>query len=226
MAHKATQRLIQEGEEVSRLILIDSPPPKGLDRLPQAFYDVCFSVNLFEQAPMSVQSGQAAPAELLAHFKANIEVLHDFHADPLPEGFTPGTTIVWASEYVFDGQRYPKLPSGPDDTEGMKFLNEKRTDFSAATWEIFFPGDTIRVEAAEGATHFSLMVQNPFSPRCPPLTYSWTGRKGASASALHPASHDVVRLRVSIHKKVQRISTGLHNKIPHLAYCRCFSRYT
>ncbi|GAM38382.1 hypothetical protein TCE0_033f09060 [Talaromyces pinophilus] len=163
MAYRVTQRLIQEGEEVTRLVLIDSPPPLGLDRLPQRFYDFCGSVNLFDasknqSAPQksSAENG-ALPATLLAHFKSNIEVLHDYYADPLPEGLTPLTTIIYAPECVFDGVVFPKLPPGPDDTEGMKFLTEKRTDFSGNAWAGFFPGETVNVEVIDGATHFSLM---------------------------------------------------------------------
>jgi hypothetical protein len=96
------QRLIQDGEEVTRLVLIDSPPPLGLDRLPQRFYDFCGSVNIFDSA-MNNSSQSPLSAELLAHFESTIEVLHDFYADPLPEGLTPLTTIIWAAECVFDG---------------------------------------------------------------------------------------------------------------------------
>ena len=34
LAYRATQILMQEGEEVENLVLIDSPVPKGLDKLP------------------------------------------------------------------------------------------------------------------------------------------------------------------------------------------------
>jgi hypothetical protein len=99
-----------------------------------------------------------APAWLVPHFKATIEVLHEYFADPMPYGFTPQTTIIWATECVLDGVRYPKLPPGPDDTEGMKFLTEKRSDFSAAGWDHLFPGEEIAVERVPGAHHFSMMV--------------------------------------------------------------------
>ena len=159
LAYKATQRFIQEGEEVSRLVLIDSPPPAGLDRLPQRFYDLCSTVNLFDSVPRVQEDRQTSPpAELLAHFVANIEILHDYYGDPLPEGFTPQTTIIWASECVFDAGRVEKLQPSPDDTDGMKFLTEKRTDFTAGKWEELFPGDVVTVEVLEGAHHFSMVV--------------------------------------------------------------------
>lgn len=60
-----------------------------------------------------------------------------------------------------DGVRIPKLPPHPDDTEGMKFLGEPRTDFSAAGWKELFPGQEVIVEKVDGANHFSLMVCHP-----------------------------------------------------------------
>jgi hypothetical protein len=57
-----------------------------------------------------------------------------------------------------DGKTVPKLPPHPDDPEGMRFLTEDRTDFSACGWEELFPGNEVRVEKAVGANHFSMMV--------------------------------------------------------------------
>jgi len=37
LAHRAAQALIQECEKVKILVLIDTPVPWGLDRLPQRF---------------------------------------------------------------------------------------------------------------------------------------------------------------------------------------------
>jgi thioesterase domain-containing protein/acyl carrier protein len=159
LAYRATQQFISEGEEVHSLVLIDSPVPKGLDRLPQSFYDHCTSVGLFGKG----QAKSPPPEWLVPHFNGTIDILHDYWAEPLLEGLTPKTSIIWASESVLDGVKFPKLAPGPDDTEGLKFLTEKRTDFSAAGWEDLFPGDEVRVVRADGADHFSIMVRhNPF----------------------------------------------------------------
>jgi thioesterase domain-containing protein/acyl carrier protein len=154
LAYRATYQFIEEGEEVSSLVLIDSPAPKGLDRLPQSFYDHCSSIGLFGKV-----RGKSAPPEwLVPHFNGTIDVLHDYWAEPLPKGLTPKTSLLWASECVLDGVKFPKLPPGPEDSQGLKFLTEKRTDFSAGGWQDLFPGDKITVVRAEGADHFSIMV--------------------------------------------------------------------
>ncbi|KAL1953845.1 hypothetical protein VTO42DRAFT_2105 [Malbranchea cinnamomea] len=158
LAYRATQKLAMAGETVLSLILIDSPVPKGLDRLPQHFYDHCNKYQVFGHHSTTAGKGNAkAPAWLIPHFNATIDTLHDYHASPLPLGKAPRTTIIWACESVMDGVKVPKMPPHPDDTEGMKFLSEPRTDFSAAGWDEFLPGGRISLHRVEGANHFSMM---------------------------------------------------------------------
>ncbi len=157
LAYRAAQILINQGEEVESLVLIDSPVPKGLDRLPQRFYDHLASIDLFGKSMPGKNTGP--PPHLFAHFNATIEVLHDYHAKALPTNTLKRVTIVWATDCVIDGVILPKMPPQPDDTEGMKFLTEKRVDFTAQGWGDLFPGMKIDVKSVEGAHHFSLMVR-------------------------------------------------------------------
>ena len=152
LAYRAAQILIQEGEQVENLVLVDAPVPKGLDRLPQRFYDHLDSIDIFGK----VMSGPSPspPAHLFAHFNATIEVLHAYHAKPLSSKQLKKATIVWATDCVMDGVKLPKLPPGPDDTEGMKFLTEKRSDFTAAGWETLFPGGQSGCKARGGRSSF------------------------------------------------------------------------
>ena len=156
LAYRAAQILDQTGEQIDSLVLIDSPFPKGLDKLPQRFYDHLATINLFGKSMPGQSTGP--PAQLLAHFNSTIDVLHDYHASPLPKGHLRRATIIWAEECVTDGVTLPKLPPRPDDTEGMKFLTEKRTDFTAQDWEKLVPGAEVRVNRVEQAHHFSMMV--------------------------------------------------------------------
>ncbi|KAL8795409.1 MAG: hypothetical protein Q9195_002150 [Heterodermia aff. obscurata] len=164
LAYRAAQLLIQAGEAVERIVLIDSPVPKRLDKLPRRFYDHCQSIGLFGKA---LPSPSPLPtSQLFEHFDATIEVLHTYHAKPLPAGYIKKVTIVWATESVMDGVKFPKLPPGPDSTEGMRFLTEKRTDFTAAGWQALFPDSVVDVKRAASAHHFSMMVSYP-GPDCP-----------------------------------------------------------
>jgi len=156
LAYRATQILIAEGEEVENLVLIDSPEPRGLDRLPQRFYDHCNRIGLFGKGTPG--PSPAPPAQLFEHFNATIEVLHSYYAKPLPPGHLKKVAILWATECVMDGVDFPKLPPGPEDTEGMRFLTEQRTEFTAAGWVNLFPGAVVDIKRVEGAHHFSMMV--------------------------------------------------------------------
>ncbi|ESZ99281.1 PksA [Sclerotinia borealis F-4128] len=156
-AYRATQRLIEEGQRVDTLVIIDSPEPKGMDRLPQRFYDHCSAIGIFGQIKTDGSSVSVPPKWLIPHFNATIDVLHEYWAEPLPVGLTPKTSIIWARQCTLDGIKHPKLPPSADDTEGMKFLTEERTDFSAGGWADLFPGAKIDVHVVEGANHFSMM---------------------------------------------------------------------
>ncbi|RYC64066.1 hypothetical protein CHU98_g2180 [Xylaria longipes] len=153
LAFRATQMLCEQGEQVLSLVLIDSPTPQGLDRLPQHFYDFCDSLSLFGNP----KSG-GRPDWLVPHFNATIDVLHEYFAEPLLEHQCPKVTIVWACETVTEGPGIPPLPPHPDDTEGMKFITEKRRDFSPNGWEDLFPKTEITITRVKGAHHFSMMA--------------------------------------------------------------------
>ena len=156
LAYHATYRMIMSGEEMEHLVLIDSPVPKGLDHLPQHFYDFLSKHQLFGHA---TNAGAAAPPPdwLFPHFNATIDVLHDFIARPLPEDTAPKTSLIWAGQAVLSGLA-AELPPHPDDTEGMKFLTTQHSSFSGNGWEELFPGEKLHISVAEGANHFSMMV--------------------------------------------------------------------
>ena len=156
LAYHATYRTIMSGEEMEHLILIDSPVPKGLDHLPQHFYEFLSKHQLFGHA---TSAGPAAPPPdwLFPHFNATVDTLHDFVAKPLPEGTAPKTSLIWAGEGVLNGLKDELLPH-PDDTPGMKFLTTKHSSFSGNGWEELFPGEKLQVFVAKGENHFSMMV--------------------------------------------------------------------
>ena len=158
LAYRAAQELICECEEVASLVLIDSPVPKGLGKLPQRFMDHCETIGIWGLATGKDEASGAPPKTLIPHFSATMDILRNYYAEPLPQGMTPKTSIIWATESIMVGDK--ELPPGDDDCEDMKFLSEKRTDFSATGWADLFPGDEIVVERAEGANHFSLMVSD------------------------------------------------------------------
>ncbi|KAF5016811.1 hypothetical protein F66182_11385, partial [Fusarium sp. NRRL 66182] len=178
LAFRAMTELIQQGETVENLVLIDSPDPtSGLGRLPQGFYDHCQAQGIFGQIEKinienNIKTGFAeeqtsgqytqVPPWLVPHFNATIDMLHDYHAKPLIKDskfiFEPRVSIYLATECVFDGNDYASFPAMPGEaTHSMEFLTKPRTDFSAGGWAKLFLGQEIRVRLAHGANHFSMM---------------------------------------------------------------------
>ncbi|KUI72115.1 Conidial yellow pigment biosynthesis polyketide synthase [Cytospora mali] len=177
LAYRAAQILTGDRQQVLSLSLIDSPPPlNGLDRLPPHFYEYCESLHLFGHKSSSSSSSagggrDVAPAWLIPHFNATIDLLHEYRAAPMrgsgrSASGGPKVSIIWAAACIADNPRLPKLAPHPDDTEGMKFLLERRTNFGANGWGALFPGreGSIIVDRVEGAHHFSMM-REPYSQK-------------------------------------------------------------
>ena len=156
LAYQAAYILIMSGVEVEHLVLIDSPVPKGLDRLPHHFYEFLSDHKVFNHGA-NLGKIKPTPELLFPHFIATIDLLHDFIAKPLPEGMAPKTSLIWAGESILDTLKVD-LPPHPDDTEGMKFLTVRHLSFSGNGWERLFPGEKLSISVAEGANHFSMMV--------------------------------------------------------------------
>jgi pimeloyl-ACP methyl ester carboxylesterase len=170
LAYAVALELMAQGEEIASLMFIDSPPPtKGLDRLPERFFDHCSSVGIFGSELIGDSGPTAAPTKipnwLMPHFRATIEMLHHYVAPPMspsPGQKMPKVTLVWAGSSPFDGDRYAAMPTataanGGQDTEGMKFLTKAREDFGPGEWAHLFPGSSIDVHVMEGEHHFSMM---------------------------------------------------------------------
>jgi naphtho-gamma-pyrone polyketide synthase len=167
LAYAVAQQLMAAGEEVSKLVLIDSPAPtKGLDRLPARFFDHCNSVGLFGNE-MKRGDASGAPEWLMPHFRAQIELLHDYCAPPMSDAAkNMHVTIVWAGACAFDGVRYAHIPppataeEAAEDTEGMKFLSEPRKDLGSGEWAALFPNCKVDVRVMHDEHHFSMMRDN------------------------------------------------------------------
>jgi noranthrone synthase len=154
MAYMVAYRLLKEGEQVDNLIIIDSPVPETVDRLPVGFYEFCEKLGLYGGATGATTT---APEWLIPHFLATVDILEDYRADPLQGNKKmPKVSIIWACESVLDEKNKPppELLTG----KGSHFLLEKRTDFGPCGWEGLMPEAEIMCERVEGGNHFSMMV--------------------------------------------------------------------
>ncbi|KAF1952277.1 ketoacyl-synt-domain-containing protein [Byssothecium circinans] len=169
----AAQMLLDNGAGVRDLLLLDSPPLKvggGLGRLPERFYEHCRDVGVFEQIAGGVEDGAKGndagkgnkhPEWLVPHFKATVNLLAGYRAEPLrvPHGIEkPRVAVCWAGKCALDGVRYGMFEVEANDPESVKFLVEERKDYGAGGWAELFPGISCRVETLQGWDHFNMMV--------------------------------------------------------------------
>lgn len=160
-AFDAARRLIvEEGEAVSRLILIDSPFPIGLEKLPHRLYDFFNTIGLFGE-------GKAPPPRwLLPHFLAFIDSLDAYRAVSLPYDDAewahrmPKTYLIWAKDGVCGKPGDPRpapAADGQRDPREMAWLLNDRTDFGPNKWDTLVGPDNVSgIGVIEGANHFTM----------------------------------------------------------------------
>ena len=148
-AFDAAQELERCGETVARLILIDSPFPVGLEKLPPRLYDFFTSINLFGSG--------AAPKWLIPHFLAFVDSLDKYRVRPFAPGHGPKTHIVWAKDGVCKNPGDPRPEPRADDPREMNWLLNNRTDFGPNGWDTLLGAGDVVVETLEDANHFTLM---------------------------------------------------------------------
>lgn len=160
-AYDAARYLIfEEGERVERLLLLDSPFPIGLEKLPRRLYRFFDSIGLFGE-------GKAPPPKwLLPHFLAFIDSLDAYNASPFPFNDSkyaskiPKTFMVWAKDGVCskpsDPRPAPAEDGSPDPREMLWLLNN-RTDLGPNGWDTLVgPKNVGGITVMKGANHFTM----------------------------------------------------------------------
>ncbi|KAE8150929.1 hypothetical protein BDV25DRAFT_139362 [Aspergillus avenaceus] len=152
-AYHIAQQLAAQGEEVSELVFIDCPVPKGLDLLPHRYYEYCNQVGLFGDVNGVKRD---PPPWLISHFEACVKSLHPYHATPFTSDNAPRTQIIWACDSI-DKHCERKFEHLPDDVEGLNFLTVARSDFGPCGWETLLPEEDITFDRMTDANHFTMM---------------------------------------------------------------------
>ncbi|KAJ5176832.1 Conidial yellow pigment biosynthesis polyketide synthase [Penicillium canariense] len=160
-AYDAARYLIfEEGERVERLLLLDSPFPIGLEKLPRRLYRFFDSIGLFGE-------GKAPPPKwLLPHFLAFIDSLDAYKAVPFPFNDSkhadkiPKTFMVWAKDGVCNKPNDPRpapAEDGSPDPREMLWLLNNRTDLGPNGWDTLVgPKNVGGITVMEGANHFTM----------------------------------------------------------------------
>lgn len=149
-AYVVAEALVNQGEEVRALLIIDAPVPQVMEKLPDSFYQHCNSIGLFANQPGG-GGMQEPPAYLIPHFQAVVDVMLDYKVGPLKTDRMPRVGLIWAAETVLEEAEAPKMT-------GMHFMVQKRIDFGPDGWDGVLPGAEFDIVKATGANHFTLMV--------------------------------------------------------------------
>lgn len=151
-AHYAARLLIEAGEEVKALLLIDAPCPVGLGKLPEAFFDYWRKIH----QPGGMVEDRPLPSWLMDHFKAVNENLRWYNASPLPRGHSPKTYLVWAAKGTDNLAAFPdRHLITRQESEDLGFLMDDKTDFGPKGWEKLVEGG-IEIERAGSSNHFTI----------------------------------------------------------------------
>ena len=151
-AHYAARLLIEAGEEVKALLLIDAPCPVGLGILPESFFDYWRKIH----QPGGMVEDRPLPSWLMDHFKAVNENLRWYNASPLPRGKSPKTFLIWAAKGTDNLAQFPGRDLlTPEENEDLGFLMDDKTSFGTKGWEKLVEGE-IQITRAMTSNHFTI----------------------------------------------------------------------
>ncbi|KAI0441953.1 polyketide synthase for naphthopyrone YWA1 [Xylaria telfairii] len=150
-AYDVAAELMASGEEIAGLILLDSPNPIDLEKLPTRLFHFLNSAGIFGS------DSKGAPEWLLQHFTAFLDALSKYNIKPFMPGKTPPTTAIWAADGVYKSTGGKRLAEQPDDTREMKWLLNERTNFGANGWDAVLEIGQLKSEVLQGANHFTMM---------------------------------------------------------------------
>lgn len=150
IAYAVSQALLSNGEEVEKLLLLDSPCPVNLDPLPARLHIFFNEIGLLGTGDPS-----KTPKWLLPHFTAAIRSLSDY--EPQPTLAPIPTYAIWCREGVAGNPGDPRPPQAEgEDPAPMKWLLNHRTDFTDNGWGQLCGTENMKY-GVMGGNHFSMM---------------------------------------------------------------------
>nr|UXX20005.1 polyketide synthase [Lophiotrema sp.] len=152
MAYEVAQQLVNSGEEVESLVLIDAPCPVALDPLPARLHIFFDQIGL-----LGTGKPGGTPGWLLPHFAAAIQNLKDYDPVPMDPKRAPPVLAIWCTDGVCPNPDDPRPPPGEgEDPAPMKWLLNNRTVFDDNGWAQLLPKENFEY-AVMGGNHFTMM---------------------------------------------------------------------
>jgi iterative type I PKS product template protein len=152
MAYEVAQQLVNSGEKVESLVLIDAPCPVSLDPLPARLHIFFDQIGL-----LGTGKPGGTPSWLLPHFAAAIKNLKDYEPVPMDPKIAPPVLAIWCTDGVCPNPEDPRPPPGEgEDPAPMKWLLNNRTVFDDNGWAQLLPKEKFEY-AVMGGNHFTMM---------------------------------------------------------------------
>ena len=177
-AYEVTRQLLEAGETILSLILIDMRVPKAMPDALEPSVELIESAGLFTGVERAGQAESPQAARLKQHLVSTVKALVFYTPKPVPASNTPHhTTLVWAQKGLSEAgkENVLELPAGEGSTmaeehgeanmgqgaeteTGMKsWFFAKRNAFGPNGWDKLVRGK-VDCHVIEGADHFSMVV--------------------------------------------------------------------
>lgn len=151
ISYETVRQLIEAGDRVDLLALIDTPCPLIIEPLPSSLHRWFGSIGLLGEGDGALEK---LPPWLLPHFAASVTALSTYKAKKIPPAKTPKVFTIWCEDGVC---KYPEDPRPDPYPYGhAQFLLENRTDFGPNLWDEYLAIDKIHCRQMTG-NHFSMM---------------------------------------------------------------------
>ena len=152
MAYEVARMIVEAGEEVENLVLIDAPCPVALDPLPARLHIFFDQIGL-----LGTGKPGGTPGWLLPHFASAIKNLRDYDPIPMNPKIAPPVLAIWCTDGVCPNPDDPRPPPGEgEDPAPMKWLLNNRTIFDDNGWAQLLPKENFEY-AVMGGNHFTMM---------------------------------------------------------------------
>ncbi|KAJ5566509.1 hypothetical protein N7535_008147 [Penicillium sp. DV-2018c] len=146
-AFEAARELLQAGEQVESLILIDSPCRLRYDAMPTSMLDL-------------ISSKLTLSREVRDHFLRTISAVEKYSPRPLPRRALGRTTIVWSEDGLYVDEDVSLQRTDIDiQNPIVEWLLKRGGSLDALGWDELLPGVQLDIKTMRG-NHFT-MVQDP-----------------------------------------------------------------
>ena len=179
-AYEVARQLLEAGEKLLGLILIDMRVPKAMPDALEPSLELIESAGLLTGVERAGQADTPQATKTKQHLVGTVKALVSYTPRPVPASNKPGhTTLIWAQKGLSEaGQEdVVRLPAaervgaaqteahmgqedaGPEDsrTEITSWFYSKRSAFGPNGWDKLVQG-TVDCHVIEGADHFSMVV--------------------------------------------------------------------